>query len=401
MRQVTGLFVLLIFAIHGSAAENIADAFTEGEVSLDFRYRFEFVDQDTIPNDAKASTLQSRLTYGTGSWYDLSAVATINNVSTIGADQYNSTRNGKTMYPTVADPTGTDIDQSYLQYDGVTDTQLRYGRQRISLNDQRFIGPVGFRQNPQTFGAVRADYDGLSDTALFYAYVNEVYRIFGPDSGSPADTFDSSSNLFNAAYTGFDDVTLWVFGYFLDLQSAPTQSSQTIGVLIEGMRKQSDALSFNYLFSYAHQQDYKSNPNNYSEDYWHAAVGMKASDYSIGLDYESLGGQQGDPTQSMQTPLATLHKFQGWADIFLTNPAGGIVDFNINGSVALGKYKLSVIYHDFQQQDGSLDYGDEWDASIGRSFADRYKVELALARYRADDFGTDTDKVWLTLQAGF
>jgi hypothetical protein len=30
------------------------------------------------------------------------------------------------------------------------------------------------------------------------------------------------------------------------------------------------------------------------------------------------------------TPLATLHKFQGWADKFLTTPVNGLADLYVN-----------------------------------------------------------------------
>ena len=35
---------------------------------------------------------------------------------------------------------------------------------------------------------------------------------------------------------------------------------------------------------------------------------------------------EGNGTIGFSTPLATLHKFQGFADVFLTTPASGITD---------------------------------------------------------------------------
>ncbi len=60
---------LLVGAIAPAAAEEtLRDALTKGEVSLDVRYRFEFVDEDGIVEDAKASTLRTRLGYKTGTF---------------------------------------------------------------------------------------------------------------------------------------------------------------------------------------------------------------------------------------------------------------------------------------------------------------------------------------------
>ena len=44
-----------------AAPASIADAITGGKAHLDFRYRFENVDQEPFSKDANASTLRSRL----------------------------------------------------------------------------------------------------------------------------------------------------------------------------------------------------------------------------------------------------------------------------------------------------------------------------------------------------
>ena len=102
------------------AAEGISDevakAIKEGSVGLDFRYRFEGVDQDGISKDAEASTLRSRITASSGSFYGFTALAEVDNVTVIGSEHYNSTENGKTQYPVVADPKGTNVNQVYLKY---------------------------------------------------------------------------------------------------------------------------------------------------------------------------------------------------------------------------------------------------------------------------------------------
>ena len=51
---------------------------------------------------------------------------------------------------------------------------------------------------------------------------------------------------------------------------------------------------------------------------------MEAKGWRIGGGYEVLGADDGAALTSFQTPLATLHKFQGWADKFLTTPPNGI-----------------------------------------------------------------------------
>jgi hypothetical protein len=46
-----------------TTATDLSSMVTDGKVNFDFRYRYEFVDQDGIDKDANASTLRSRLSY--------------------------------------------------------------------------------------------------------------------------------------------------------------------------------------------------------------------------------------------------------------------------------------------------------------------------------------------------
>ena len=92
-------------------------ALTGGKAHLDFRYRLETVDQDGIVDDAYASTLRTRLNYLTGEWHGFSAMLEAANVVVLGQySLYNSTTNGATDRPVVADPKYTEINQAFLQY---------------------------------------------------------------------------------------------------------------------------------------------------------------------------------------------------------------------------------------------------------------------------------------------
>jgi len=52
-----------------------------------------------LVEDAKTSTLRTPLGYKTGSFYDFSMVAELENVLEIGNDDYNNTINGRTDHP--------------------------------------------------------------------------------------------------------------------------------------------------------------------------------------------------------------------------------------------------------------------------------------------------------------
>ena len=62
--------LVLMFFLHGtSTADDLRDIVENGKISLDARYRFEFVDQDGLAESAGASTVRLRLGYTTKDFY--------------------------------------------------------------------------------------------------------------------------------------------------------------------------------------------------------------------------------------------------------------------------------------------------------------------------------------------
>ncbi len=380
-------------------ATSLADAVTKGKATLSFRYRFEFVDQDRFDKDAEASTLQTRLGLETAEYRDFGLLAQFSNVTVIGSERYNNTRNGKTEYPVVADPDGTEVNQAYLSY-SPKDLGVKLGRQRIVRDNQRFIGGVAWRQNEQTYDSVTLG-GSVSNWRLDYGYIWEVKRIFGPDDGVPAADFDSDSHMFNVRLGRWTQADLRAYGYLLDLENAPVLSNSTYGVRLSGKHGLLDDTFIDYTAEYAHQSDYGDNPNDYTSNYRLLELGGGVNVFSAKLGWEVLEGDQNQPGRQFATPLATLHKFQGWADKFLTTPDAGVDDrYMALKAVYLGA-TASLIYHKFEAESGSQKYGDEWDVSLAKTFAKRHKFLLKYADYRADTFAKDTAKWWLQYFVSF
>ncbi len=223
-----------------AAPATFVDAMTSGKAHLEFRYRLETVDQEPFADDAVASTLRSRLNYQTGTWHSLSAFLEADNVTVLGDDTYNSTTNGVTDRPIVADPEYTEVNQVYLQLKAGTFTGLA-GRQRITLDNQRFIGNVGWRQNEQTYDALTLKSSALAKTQLHYSYITNVNRITGPDEGSQPANYHGATHALNGKVElgAFGAVT--GFAYLLDLENAPALSSSTYGVHWAGTYQVSEA----------------------------------------------------------------------------------------------------------------------------------------------------------------
>lgn len=390
-------------AFFGSAsASTIAEALTGGNAYGDFRLRYETVKQDNGARDADALTVRSRLGYQISDLGPFSALIEFeSNQAVAGIDDYKDTLGANPEYSVIADPETTELDQGYLAYkNGGFGGKL--GRQVITFDNHRFVGHVGWRQDRQTFDGLTLAYQPAAGLALNYAYIDERKRIFGDDKD-----IDSADHLFNGAYkTSLGTIT--AYAYLLEQDNQASNGLDTYGVRFNGTGKAGD-YKLMYSAEYASQES-TTGALNYDTDYLALEGGVVVSGVTLKLGYELLGSDQGN--FAFSTPLATLHKFNGWSDQFLTTPAQGLADIYLmlGGKLSndlLGGGKWAVIYHDFSADESTAhidDLGSEVDLSYGVGFAKHYSAGIKYAAYSAGDTAAgkvDTDKVWLWLGASF
>lgn len=377
--------VSIAFAGQAATLDDIAKAVKESETKVNLRYRIESVDQDGKDEKATASTLRSRLTWKSAPISNVTVNVEVDNVTAIGIEDYNSTNNGEIQYPVVADPEGTDLNQANIAYKG-KDLTFVAGRQRIVHNNQRFIGGVAWRQNEQTYDAARFIYKASDAMSFDYSYVFNVNRIFGPNDGAQVADWHGQFHLANATFKANKDHKVNAFAYILDNDVAAATSSSTFGVDYSG--------NFGLVtanLSYAGQSDSGNNPKNYSADYYKAELVGKLDKVKLSAGIEVLGSDKG---VGFSTPLATLHKFQGFADKFLGTPGNGIEDVYVSAVTKIKGVKLVATYHDFTSNEGDIDYGSEIDLVAAYKFNKHASGLLKFAKYSADDHGTDTTKLW-------
>ena len=141
------------------AADSIAEALESGKGYGDFRLRYENVDQDrTDVDEATAVTLRSRIGYKTGSISGFSGLTEFEDSRIVaGQDEYTVGPTGFNPgeYSVIGDPESTELDQAFLQYKSDMAT-VKLGRQVLTLDNHRFVGHVGWRQDRQTFDALSA-----------------------------------------------------------------------------------------------------------------------------------------------------------------------------------------------------------------------------------------------------
>ena len=364
---------------------------------LTARLRYENVDQSTIA--ASADALTARVRAGVEIKHSIVSLLVEGEGTLALADDYNDTLafNGVEPFPVVADPENLELNRAQLAIikDG---TGVTIGRQRINLDNQRFVGSVGWRQNEQTFDAVRGQAK-FGKVKLDATYAISQRTIFGVDSAN--EYFDGDLVLLNAMYdsASFD---LTGFGYLLDYDTRVAFSSQTWGVLAQASIP-AGPVRLNGLASYATQSDMGGNPANYSADYLNLEAGVAVSGFSLGAGFELLGSDGG--VAAFQTPLATLHAFNGWADLFLTTPAAGLEDLYLKAGYTppnppLPGLSFALQYHDYSADFGGADYGSEWGASASARLGP-VTVSAKYADYQADGFGADTQKFWLQAEVSF
>ncbi|MDG2018169.1 MAG: hypothetical protein P8J25_01855 [Porticoccaceae bacterium] len=381
-------------AANATTASNVSEMLAEGDTSVSFRYRYEMVDQEAVTETANASTLKSRLTYKSASYMGLSALLEVDNVLIIGDENYRTPSNGNIDYPIVADPKGTDFNQAVLTYK--TDNLVtKLGKQRILHAGQRFVGGVGFRQNEQTYDAISLSTDKLGSISVDYSYIWSINRIFGPkDSVAQAKRWDSDSHILLASMSPAEGHSLKAYAYLLDFANAAANSSSTFGVEYSGQFS-----DISVSAAYATQSDYADNPNAYDANYVMAQISVPIKPVNVTLGYEVLGSDNG--AAAFKTPLATLHKFQGWADKFLGTPANGVEDTYFKVAGKIGKTKTALVYHDFSADFGGADLGSEVDIVATYPLAKGLSAQLKYASYKAKSHASDTDKLWFTLSAKF
>lgn len=314
----------------------------------------------------------------------------------------------RTAYAVVADPMNIDLNRLQIQYK-TKSASLTVGRQRINLDDQRFVGSVAWRQNEQTFDAVRAEAK-FGPVSLDGTYAIKQNTVFGIDAG-PRLAYDGKF-VFLGATAKLGPVQAKAFSYILNYD-APEQvgalavinaDTETYGIRLTSALPLTKKVKLNLMASYARQSDFASNPGRYGVDYIAGEAGLAAGPLGVIAGYEKLGG---NGVQAFQTPMATLHKFNGWADIFLAStPAAGLEDwyggvtYKFTKVKALPGLNAAVTFHRFESDIGSLHYGDEWNASLGFKLG-RTSILAKYADYNAKGFSADKKIFWLQAEFAY
>ena len=396
-----------------------------GAIKFDLNTRWENVNQDNVigangkpstginqPRTANAVTSRLRLGLLSPVFHGIQGYAEYAGLLAIDED-YNSGRNNNNIYSKVLDPQKSELNQLWLSYAGIPDTLIKGGRQRIKLDDDRFIGNVGWRQMETTFDSVLITHNNQQ---LFGLTVNAGY--IGNVNTFTATTENINAPILNVNYKIGDYGNVVGYGYWLDYTEGnepitPEKSNQTYGLRINNYQKPGDSLKISdnyglvYTAEWGYQRNYGHGKTPYQSERINLMGGFTAYNLTFQGAMEQLGGQGLNKT--FDTPLGTNHAFQGWADVFVVNtPNQGIRDVfgTVISTFDRGDIVLTGVFHDFSSDSGQFHYGTEWDASALKKFGKHYSLLAKYAYYSADSSyvtggvdksfaNTDTQKIWL------
>ncbi|OIQ98608.1 hypothetical protein GALL_194330 [mine drainage metagenome] len=414
------------------APTTLMEAITMGKPMTSFRLRYENVDQDGKSEQSNAWTMRSLIGWQTKPFNNFSIAAQLINVAQFNNDFYDGTPNtfggaaatptDKKNYPLVVDPDYTGVNQLFIEWTGIPDTNVRVGRQSVKLDNARFIGNVEFRQIMQVFDGLAIENKSIPDVELYAAHFEGLRRI-------TSEYFsDGNVDIVHATWKYSPTESLTGYGYFqampLNGFTYPTtgaaftnNSSRTLGLRADGSHKVDADWKVLYTAEYAKQDDYRGGDSRIDAHYWRLGAGAGFGNWSARLDRELLSSN--NSLYGFQTPLATQHLFQGLGDSFLTTPKDGIEDtfITLNGKVS--DFQLSAEYHwlnsdkDFTVAGSALNshrYGKELDLVAGYSFKKNWSGKLEYFSFKEDDlYGSvaaatrkrDTDKFMATAMYSF
>lgn len=389
-----------LMAGSGVATEDVSllDSIVSGTPSVNARLRYENAKADGAES-SNALTLRTRLGYSTLPYHGLRGFVEFEDVSSfVDDDEYNQAglNTGGAGKTVIADVEGTELNQAFLEMTcPATGGVLKAGRQRLVLGNARYVGNVGWRQNEQTYDAVTLKSPVKHGLQLTYGYLDTVYRIFGQENGSQpsgaagnAASYSSDSHVVNVGYSPCSGFKSTAYAYLLDLGDravGAANSSDTYGVNATITLPSALGITPVCSLEYAQQTDNSASPADvdYDAEYVMIDVAGKTDELGLGIGLEVLGSDNG---ATFRTPLATGHKFNGWADVFLTAPAEGLKDLYVYASVKcpVTDGTVKAVYHSFKSDVGNIDYGDEIDVVASKKLGERVTVIAKYANYQAD-----------------
>ena len=368
-----------------------------GNFWLELRPRWNHIEEADKAETTRGGTVRIVGGWRSAPWMGFRATVEGIHTDSWGGKHFNDNpADGASEYPLLPDPRHTGVNRAFVQYMNEEGLTVRVGRQRVALDNQRWVSDNDFRQIPQLFDGATVEYGGLAATRLTAGYYGQVRSTSGT-------TDDLRLTVLNAAWNPLPDHALGAFAYFHDQpNSAPftgfqDESYRVYGVRAEGTVARWGAIELPYVVELARQRPYADGDSRIDARYWRVGAGLSTTQWMLRADYEVRGSNEG--VYGLQIPLTNFYGYNGWTLKWFTAPREGLRDGWITARWAVGPVTLYAEQHRFESDFGSLDFGRELDAGVTWDILPNAVLRLQHARYDsgADRVYADIRKTWLTL----
>ena len=376
-----------------------AQAIAAGRPTLDFRPRYNRIDESDKPERTEGFTYRAVAGWRTAPWHGLRLTTEFIHTDHVGAKEFNddATQFAASPYPLLPDPRYTGANEFFADYAGIESLRVTAGRQLVRLNNQRFVSDNDFRQVPQLFDGATLAWRGIENAQLYAASFSRVRTTSG-------DLEKLRLTIANAAYNPAPGHDLAAYAVFHDqaqngaFTGFSDSSYRVVGVRAEGAFRAFSTIDLPYSAEYAHQDAYSGGDARIDVRYWRLGGGAATENWTLRYDYESKGSNQG--LYGMQMPLTDFYAFNGWTLHFFNTPQLGLRDRWVTGRAQWGPLTFYGEVHRFRSDFNDVDYGRETDAGITWPALENLILRLKHARYRpgsAIPTQPSVTKTWLTI----
>lgn len=358
---------------------------------IDIRARYEYGDMDGF-DPSHAFTIRERLGFKTKAWNGFSFLAEGEFTQSIIDDYHSGDAQAHPVDPsntTISDPENYELNQLFAQY-AAFDTTVKVGRQKIIYDNAAFIGNVGWRQNEQTYDAASISSTYFDDLTINYAYVNRVNRIFGTEATNFGRAAEGDINLLNLSYTGLKKVTLGAYAYLMDFDDAPPGwDNQTFGVSAKG--KPTEDLVLYGEFAWQEQAGPLDNQSAIYGHTYAALTFLENQTVTLGFEYLDAG---------FQTPLATVHAFNGFSDVLagprIAGTLPGLADLYVSHQVPIfWGMKWTNVLHAYGDNSISTNIGWEYNSVISKKFNENFSAMVEISHFETESLFPTTTRASL------
>ena len=398
MGRMTGGWIVAFLAgittLPAPASGDIGSALAWAEL----RPRYNHIEESDKPETTSGGTLRAVAGVRMGPWHGVLFTLEAIHADHWGRKRFNDdpAQFATSPYPLLPDPRHTGLNRAHVDFTLLEGLHVRAGRQRVALDNHRWVSDNDFRQVPQLFDGVTAEYTGLANTRLTAGRYTHIRSTSG-------EREDARVTVLNAAWNPFPDHAVAAYGYLHDQPETANftgfanNSYRVYGARAEGVAMRWGDIELPYVLEVARQGPHAGGDSRIDARYWRAGAGLATARWALRYDHEVRGSNDG--LYGLQIPLTDFYAFNGWTLHWFTVARQGLRDGWVTARTSAGPWTFYVELHRFRSDFGGLDFGREADAGLTWAIRPNALLRLQHARYDPGSGRADPAirKSWLTL----